>query len=118
MKITKLTTIGFAICVWVSFAVNAEALTLTYAYSSAGTGGDIVSTTLAENLAAKGIASIQRQGGRVLTVTLKEVAENKLDITAAPFFLHFLMSKGLGPYSGLGKKRGSEFAANVRLLYP
>jgi TRAP-type uncharacterized transport system substrate-binding protein len=28
------------------------------------------------------------------------------------------MSRGLGPYSGLGKQKGAELAANLRMLYP
>ena len=48
---------------------------------------------------------------------MQQVAEGKADISASPFILNFLMKKGLGPYAGLGKKKGAELADNLRLLY-
>lgn len=73
---------------------------------------------LAEVAAMAKIATIQVQAGQVLTKVLQQVAERKTDISAGPFALHFLMARGLGPYSGLGKEKGKELAANLRLLYP
>ncbi len=99
-------------------AAQAQNLTLTMAAAQPGGTTDVSAKNLAEVAAAQGIATIQAQVGQVLTRTLQQVAEKKTDISAGPFALHFLMSKGLGPYSGLGKEKGKKLAANLRMLYP
>jgi TRAP-type uncharacterized transport system substrate-binding protein len=97
---------------------QAENVTLTAASAQPGGASDIAIKNLAEVAAVNNIATIQVQGGQVLTKTLVQVAENKTDITAGGYILNFLMSKGLGPYSGLGKAKGKALADDVRLLYP
>jgi len=97
---------------------QAQNITMTMASAQPGGASDIAAKVLAEVAASKGIATIQTQGGKVLTKTLQEVVEGKLDLTTNPFVLGFLMSKGLGPYSGLGKEKGAQLAGNIRLLFP
>jgi TRAP-type uncharacterized transport system substrate-binding protein len=108
--------IGAALC----FAAPAGAKNITLSHTSGSAGGasDIAGKHLAEIAAANGIATIQAQVGKTLTKTMLDVAQGKVDISASPFVLNFLMSRGLGPYSGLGKKKGKEMAGNLRLLYP
>ena len=97
---------------------QAQNITLTHTAGSAGGASDIAGKHLAEIAAAGNIATIQAQTGKTLTKTMLDVANDKIDISASPFVLNFLMSRGLGPYSGLGKKKGKKLAANLRLLYP
>ena len=97
---------------------QAQNVTLTMAAAQPGGTTDVSAKNLAEVASAGKIATIQVQVGQVLTRTLQQVAEEKTDISAGPFAVHFLMSRGLGPYSGLGKKKGAELAANLRMLYP
>lgn len=97
---------------------QAQNITLTMAGAQPGGVSDVSAKNLAEVAAAAKIATIQVQVGQVLTRTLQQVAEKKTDISAGPFALHFLMSRGLGPYSGLGKETGKQLAGNLRLLYP
>lgn len=99
-------------------AANAQMPTLTMESAQPGGATDISAKNLAE-LAARGkIATIQVQGGKTLTKSMLQVAQGKTDISAAPFILNFLMARGLGPFSGLGKEKGKAFADNLRLLYP
>ena len=103
------------------FAVSsaqAQNVTLTSAAASVGGTTDVSARFLAEIAAANKIATIQVQVGQVLTKTMVQVAEGKTDISAAFFLGNFLMSRSLGPFSGLGKKRGKELAGNMRLLFP
>jgi TRAP-type uncharacterized transport system substrate-binding protein len=72
---------------------------------------------LAEVAAAAKVAAIQVSGGKVLTRSVRQVAEGKTDMAGSPLILPFLLSKGLGPYSGVGKKKGAELAKNLRILY-
>jgi len=61
---------------------------------------------LSEAAAKAGIADIQVTAGQTLTNSVQNVAEGKTDIAAAPFILPFLLSRGVGPYAGLGKEDG------------
>jgi TRAP-type uncharacterized transport system substrate-binding protein len=101
-------------------ATTAQAQNITLSMAAAQPGGttDVSAKNLAEIAAAGNIATIQVQVGQVLTRTLQQVAEGKTDISAGPFALHFLMSRGFGPYSGLGKEKGKVLSANLRMLYP
>ncbi len=96
----------------------AQSLKLSMAAAQPGGATDISAKNLAEVAAANNIASIQVQVGQVLTKTMVQVAQEKTDLSAGAFILSFLMSKGLGPYSGLGKEKGKVLASNLRLLYP
>jgi TRAP-type uncharacterized transport system substrate-binding protein len=97
---------------------HAQNITLTSASASPGGASDISAKFLAEVAAADKIATIQVQGGQVLTKTMVQVAQGKTDITASAFILNFLMSRGLGPYSNLGKEKGKVLAGNLQLLFP
>ncbi|MDP6175741.1 MAG: hypothetical protein QGF09_16385, partial [Rhodospirillales bacterium] len=101
-------------------AVPAQAQNVTLSMAAAQPGGatDISAKNLAEVAAAANIATIQVQVGQVLTKTMVQVAQGKTDITAGAMVLHFLMARGLGPYSGLGKVKGKALASNLRMLYP
>lgn len=96
----------------------AQNTTLIHACSLPGSATCVAAGHLAENAAKNNIATLQIQSGKTLTKTMRDVAERRIDITASPFILNFLMSRGLGPYSGLGKEKGKVLADNLRLLYP
>lgn len=96
----------------------AQMPTITHEYAQPGGGTDVSAKNLAEIAAAGKIATVQVQGGKTLTRSIQQVAEGKTDIAAMPLVLHFLMSRGLGPYGSLGKKKGAALAANLRILYP
>ena len=91
---------------------------LTMEVGSPGGASDVSGKHLAEIAAANKIAAIAVQGGKTLTRSVQQVAENKTNIAAMPLVLRFLMSKGLGPYVGLGKEKGARLADNLRILYP
>ncbi len=96
---------------------QAQNVTLTMAAAQPGGATDVSAKNLAEVAAAGKVATIQVQVGQVLTKTMVQVAQGKTDLSAAPFILNFLMARGLGPYSGLGREKGKVAAANLRLLY-
>ena len=73
--------------------------------------------SLSEAAASAGIADIQVSAGQTLTNSVQNVAEGKTDIAAAPFILPFLLSRGVGPYAGLGAETGADLASNLAVLY-
>ena len=73
--------------------------------------------SLSEAAAKAGIADIQVTTGQTLTNSVQNVAEGKSDIAAAPFILPFLLSRGVGPYAGLGKEDGGKLASKLAVLY-
>ena len=96
---------------------SAQAQTLLTAETAAPTG--VPGTTvlsLSEAASKAGIANIQVTTGQTLTNSVQNVAEGKTDIAAAPFILPFLMSRGAGPYAGLGDD-GAALAENIQVLY-
>lgn len=114
---TKFLPLGLAVLL-VAGTAQAQNITLTHEAGSAGGASDISAKNLAEIASANNIATIQVQSGKTLTKSVLQVAQGKTDIAAAPFVLRFLMSRGLGPYSGVGKEKGKALSANLRLLYP
>lgn len=84
--------------------------------NAAGVPGNTV-LALGEVASAAGIANIQVATGQTLTNSIQNTAEGKTDITAAPFILPFLLSKGAGPYAKLGKEKGAELAGQLSVLY-
>lgn len=72
---------------------------------------------VAELAAKAGVANIQISADQTLTNSIQNVAEGKTDISAAPFILPFLMSRGAGPYVSLGAETGKELANNLAVLY-
>ena len=72
---------------------------------------------LGEFANAAGVANIQVATGQTLTNSIQNVAEGKSDISAAPFILPFLLSRGVGPYAKLGKDTGADYADRLAVLY-
>lgn len=102
-----------------TLAVNSSALAQANLTAETGpTTGAVGAAilTLAEVAASEGIADIQVATGQTLTNSVQNVAEGKTDISAAPFILPFLMSRGAGPYAALGD-RGKELASKIAVLY-
>jgi uncharacterized protein len=99
-------------------SAQAKNITLTHTSGVAGGATDVAGKNLAEIAAANNIATIQTQVGKTMTKTLLQVAQGKIDISGSPFVLKFLMARGLGPYSAVGKEKGKQLADNLRLIYP
>ena len=91
--------------------------TLTSETSGPGSSPHYVDTTLAAVLDAAGVATMQITEGATLTNSVQAVAEGRLDMTPAPLILPFLLSKGIGPYSGVGPEKGAELAENLRVIF-
>lgn len=98
------------------FAASAQ-VTLTSETSSVGSSPHYVDSTLAAVLESAGIATVQITEGATLTNSVQAVAEGRLDIAPAPLILPFLLSRGIGPYSGVGADKGAELAANLRVIF-
>lgn len=114
----KSPVIAVAAIAFTMAGANARMPTLTMEAAQPGGSTDVASKNLAEVAARGKIATIQVQIGKTLTKSIQQVAEGKTDISATAFILNFLMGRGLGPYSGLGKEKGKTLAGNLRLLYP
>lgn len=90
---------------------------LTAETAAANTTPGISIIALSEAASKAGIADIQVTSGQTLTNSVQNVAEGKTDIAAAPFILPFLMSRGVGPYAGLGADAGADLADDLAVLY-
>ena len=100
------------------FAVSAQAQTILTAETAApNTTPGISIISLSEAAAKEGVADIQVSAGQTLTNSVQNVAEGKTDIAAGPFILPFLLSKGVGPYAGLGAEEGAKLVQNLAALY-
>ncbi len=109
-------TIGFAVACVVAAQANAQVNLSAETASATGVPGNTV-LALGEVASAAGIANIQVATGQTLTNSLQNTAEGKTDITAAPFLLPFLMSRGVGPYAKLGEETGADYASRLAVLY-
>ena len=98
-------------------AVALAQTTLTAETTSPGSTPHYIDTTLAAVLDADGVAAMQITEGATLTNSVQAVAESRLDMAPAPLILPFLLSKGVGPYSGVGAEKGAELASNLRALF-
>ncbi|MEM7752490.1 MAG: TAXI family TRAP transporter solute-binding subunit, partial [Pseudomonadota bacterium] len=99
-------------------ATGAQAQTVLSAETAApNTTPGISIISLSEAAAKEGVADIQVASGQTLTNSVQNVAEGKTDIAAAPYILPFLLSRGVGPYAGLGAEDGAALAANIAALY-
>lgn len=98
-------------------AVAFAQVTLTAETTSPGSTPHYVDTTLAALLDADGVATMQITEGATLTNSVQAVAEGQLDMAPAPLILPFLLSRGVGPYSGVGPEQGAELAGNLRALF-
>lgn len=115
-KFTKITAAAAALALS-STGAFAQA-NLSAETASPGGSAYLAPAHLVEVAAARGIANIQLADGQTLTNSIQNVAEGKTDISATPYILPFLMSRGVGPYAALGKEKGAELAGNLRALYP
>lgn len=115
MRLTTLAAALAAAGLIASGATAQQNLTAETA-NAAGVPGNTV-LALGEFASAAGVANVQVATGQTLTNSLQNVAEGKTDITAAPFILPFLLSKGAGPYAKLGKETGAEYADRLAVLY-
>lgn len=97
-------------------SVDAQTL-LTAETAAPNTTPGISIIALSEAAAKGGVADIQVTAGQTLTNSVQNVAEGKTDIAASPFILPFFMSRGVGPYAGLGEELGAELAGNLAVLY-
>lgn len=107
---------GAAAAIAFATAANAQSI-LTAETAAPNTAPGISIISLSEAAAKNGVADIQVTSGQTLTNSVQNVAEGKTDIAAAPYILPFLLSRGVGPYAGLGPEKGAELAANVAALY-
>ncbi len=92
-------------------------VTLTAETTTPGSTPHYIDTTLAAVLSSAGVATMQITEGATLTNSVQAVAEGQLDMAPAPLVLPFLLSRGIGPYSGVGPERGAELAANLRVIF-
>ena len=97
MKLTKFAAAVAAMGLIAGAAAAQQNLTAETA-NAAGVPGNTV-LALGEFASAAGIANIQVATGQTLTNSVQNVAEGKTDITATPFILPFLLSRGAGPYA-------------------
>lgn len=111
----KKTLLGAALAL-APLAVAAQA-TLTAETTTPGSTPHYIDTTLAAVLESAGVATMQITEGATLTNSVQAVAEGQLDMAPAPLILPFLLSRGIGPYSGIGPERGAELAGNIRILF-
>ncbi len=109
------TLIGAALAL-TPFMVAAQ-VTLTAETTTPGSTPHYIDTTLAAILDSKGVATMQITEGATLTNSVQAVAEGRLDMAPAPLILPFLLSKGIGPYSGVGPEKGAELADNIRIIF-
>ncbi|MEP2781204.1 MAG: TAXI family TRAP transporter solute-binding subunit [Pseudoruegeria sp.] len=91
--------------------------TLTAETTSPGSTPHYIDSTLAAVLDSAGVATMQITEGATLTNSVQAVAEGQLDMAPAPLILPFLLSRGIGPYSGIGPEKGAEMAGNIRVLF-
>jgi len=113
---SKLGIAGIAAAVALVTSAHAQNI-LTAETASPNTAPGISIISLSEAAAKEGVADIQVTAGQTLTNSVQNVAEGKSDIAAAPYILPFLLSRGVGPYAGLGKEKGAELAGNIAALY-
>lgn len=109
-------TITWAVLALLPAAAFAQT-TLTAETTSPGSTPHYIDTTLAAILDADGVATMQITEGATLTNSVQAVAEGQLDMAPAPLILPFLLSRGVGPYSGVGAEKGAELAGNLRALF-
>ncbi|WP_407493700.1 TAXI family TRAP transporter solute-binding subunit [Pseudooceanicola sp. MF1-13] len=109
-------TILGAVLAVAPIAVAAQA-TLTAETTTPGSTPHYIDTTLAAILDSTGVANLQITEGATLTNSVQAVAEGRLDMAPAPLILPFLLSRGIGPYSGIGPEKGAELASNIRVLF-
>ena len=98
-------------------ALGAAQVTLTAETTTPGSTPHYIDSTLAAVLDSAGVATMQITEGATLTNSVQAVAEGRLDMAPAPLILPFLLSRGIGPYSGIGPEKGAELAENIRVIF-
>ena len=98
-------------------ALGAAQVTLTAETTTPGSTPHYIDSTLAAVLDSAGVATMQITEGATLTNSVQAVAEGRLDMAPAPLILPFLLSRGIGPYSGIGPEKGAELADNIRVIF-
>ncbi len=111
----KQTLLGGALALLPAIAL-AQA-TLTAETTTPGSTPHYIDSTLAAVLDSAGVATLQITEGATLTNSVQAVAEGRLDMAPAPLILPFLLSRGIGPYSGIGAEKGAELADNIRVIF-
>lgn len=114
----NIATVAFVTATMLSATAGYSQANLTAETAGPGTVVHLAPTALAEYAGERGVANIQLKDGQTTTDYLLATAEGKTDIAAGPFILPFLLERGAGPYANIGKEKGAELAANIRLLYP
>ncbi|MEZ5651974.1 MAG: TAXI family TRAP transporter solute-binding subunit [Burkholderiaceae bacterium] len=109
--------IAFALAAGLAGAASAQVNLTAETANNDGVPGNTI-LHLADVLSERKVANLQVASGQTLTNSIRNVAEGKSDISAAPLILPFLLSRGVGPYATLGKEKGAELAGNLRALYP
>lgn len=109
-------TAGILTAFCLATATQAQSI-LTAETAAPNTTPGISIISLSEAAAKSGVADIQVSAGQTLTNSVQNVAEGKTDIAAAPFILPVLLSRGVGPYAGLGAEAGAELVKNLAVLY-
>ncbi len=115
MSRSGIMAVAAAICL-LAAQTNAQVNLSAETANPGGVPGNTV-LALGEVASAAGIADIQVATGQTLTNSLQNTAEGKTDISAAPFLLPFLMSRGVGPYAKLGEETGTDYADRLAVLY-
>lgn len=110
------TTLLGGILALAPLALSAQA-TLTAETTTPGSTPHYIDSTLAAVLDSAGVATMQITEGATLTNSVQAVAEGRLDMAPAPLILPFLLSRGIGPYSGVGPEKGAELASNLRIIF-
>lgn len=113
---TRNTIVGLAATLALATGAHAQTV-LTAETAAPNTAPGISIISLSEAASQAGIADIQVSSGQTLTNSVQNVAEGKSDIAASPFILPFFLSRGVGPYAGLGAEAGAELASNLAVLY-
>ncbi|MEO1681046.1 MAG: TAXI family TRAP transporter solute-binding subunit [Pseudomonadota bacterium] len=108
--------VGLAAALCLASGAQAQSI-LTAETAAPNTTPGISIISLSEAAAKAGIADIQVTSGQTLTNSVQNVAEGKTDIAASPFILPFFLSRGVGPYAGVGAEAGAELASNLAVLY-
>lgn len=111
----RTTLLGAAVAL-APLVVSAQA-TLTAETTTPGSTPHYIDTTFAAILESAGVATLQITEGATLTNSVQAVAEGQLDMAPAPLILPFLLSRGIGPYSGVGPEKGADLAGNIRALF-
>ncbi len=115
---SKIAKIAFGAAAILSVSTASAQVNLTAETGGAGQIVHLGIASLVEYASESGVANIQLKDGQTATNYTQAVGEGKVDFASGPFILPFLLSLGAGPYANVGKEKGAEMAANIRLLYP